>query len=167
LQQLFSDAEWGDLDYMLIDLPPGTGDIHLTLVSSVPVTGAIVVSTPQHVALADAKKGINMFQLEQINIPVLGLIENMAYFTPAELPQNKYYIFGKAGCRNLAEQLNIPFLGEIPLVQSIREGGDSGIPIVLDDDTVPSDAFREAADLLVRNVAIANAKKPVLKPAAV
>lgn len=168
LQQLFSDADWGELDYMLIDLPPGTGDIHLTLVSSVPVTGAVIVSTPQHVALADARKGINMFQLEAINIPVLGLIENMSYFTPAELPANKYYIFGKEGCRKLAEEMKIPFLGEIPLVQSIREGGDSGIPIVLDDDNVSSIAFREAADMLVRNVAIRNASRPaVLKPAAV
>ena len=159
LQQLFSDAEWGELDYMLIDLPPGTGDIHLTLVSSVPVTGAVVVSTPQHVALADARKGINMFQLETINIPVLGLIENMAYFTPAELPDNKYYIFGKEGCKKLSETSGIPFLGEIPLVQSIREGGDSGIPIVLDDDTPAAIAFKDVADLLVRNVAIANAER--------
>jgi ATP-binding protein involved in chromosome partitioning len=161
LQQLFSDAEWGELDYMLIDLPPGTGDIHLTLVSSVPVSGAVVVSTPQHVALADAKKGINMFQLEQINIPVLGLIENMAYFTPEELPDNKYYIFGKGGCKKLAEDTGIPFLGEIPLVQTIREGGDSGIPVVLDEDTISSNAFKAAADLLIRNVAIANANKSV------
>jgi ATP-binding protein involved in chromosome partitioning len=167
LQQLFSDAEWGELDYMLIDLPPGTGDIHLTLVSSVPVSGAVVVSTPQHVALADAKKGINMFQLEQINIPVLGLIENMAYFTPEELPDNKYYIFGKEGCKKLAEEKGIPFLGEIPLVQTIREGGDSGIPVVLDENTPSSNAFREVADMLIRNVAIANANTPVLKPAAV
>ncbi len=168
LQQLFSDAEWGELDYMLIDLPPGTGDIHLTLVSSVPVTGAVVVSTPQHVALADARKGINMFQLETINIPVLGLIENMAYFTPAELPNNKYYIFGKEGCKKLSEEMNIPFLGEIPLVQTIREGGDTGIPVVLDEDTVSAIAFKEAADLLIRNVAIRNANRPaIMKPATV
>lgn len=160
LKQLFTDAEWGELDYMLIDLPPGTGDIHLTLVSAVPVTGAVIVSTPQHVALADAKKGINMFELETINIPVVGLIENMAYFTPEELPTNKYYIFGKGGCRKLAEDRNIPFLGEIPLVQSIREGGDAGLPVALDENTVSANAFREAADNLVRNIAIRNATKP-------
>lgn len=160
LKQLFSDAEWGELDYMLIDLPPGTGDIHLTLVSAVPVTGAVIVSTPQHVALADARKGINMFQLESINIPVLGLIENMAYFTPAELPDNKYYIFGKEGCRKLADELKIPFLGEIPLVQSIREGGDTGLPVVLDENTPASIAFQEVTDNLVRNIAIRNASKP-------
>lgn len=161
LQQLFSDAEWGDLDYMLIDLPPGTGDIHLTLVSAVPLTGAVIVSTPQHVALADARKGINMFQMDAINVPVLGLIENMAYFTPAELPENKYYIFGKEGCRKLAEELEIPFLGEIPLVQSIREGGDSGLPIALDVDSPAAKAFIEVADLLVRNISIRNATKPL------
>jgi ATP-binding protein involved in chromosome partitioning len=161
LKQLFSDAEWGELDYMFIDLPPGTGDIHLTLVSAVPVTGAVIVSTPQHVALADARKGINMFELETINIPVLGLIENMAYFTPEELPENKYYIFGKEGCRKLSEELNIPFLGEIPLVQSIREGGDTGIPVALDDNTPASVAFKEVADQLVRNIAIRNATKPL------
>lgn len=160
LKQLFSDADWEELDYMLIDLPPGTGDIHLTLVSAVPVTGAVIVSTPQHVALADAKKGINMFELESINIPVLGLIENMAYFTPAELPENKYYIFGKEGCRKLAEERNIPFLGEIPLVQSIREGGDSGIPVSLDENTPASDAFKIVTDNLIRNIAIRNATMP-------
>jgi ATP-binding protein involved in chromosome partitioning len=161
LQQLFGDAEWGKLDYMLIDLPPGTGDIHLTLVSAVPVTGAVIVSTPQHVALADAKKGINMFQLESINVPVLGLIENMSYFSPEELPENKYYIFGKEGCKDLAEKMNIPFLGGIPLVQSIREGGDTGIPVALDENTPVSNAFNEAADNLIRQVAIRNAN---LKP---
>jgi len=163
LQQLFSDAEWGELDYMLIDLPPGTGDIHLTLVSSVPVTGAVIVSTPQHVALADAKKGINMFQLESINVPVLGLIENMAYFTPAELPQNKYYIFGNGGCKALSESLGVPFLGEIPIVQSIREGGDSGIPVALDSNSAVSDAFGNVADALIRQIAIRNAEIAVSK----
>jgi ATP-binding protein involved in chromosome partitioning len=157
LKQLFSDAEWGELDYMLIDLPPGTGDIHLTLVSAVPVTGAVIVSTPQHVALADAKKGINMFQLETINVPVLGIIENMSYFTPEELPDNKYYIFGREGAKKLAADANIPLLGEIPLVQSIREGGDTGIPIALDLDTAVAKAFAAAADNLIRNVAIRNA----------
>ncbi len=160
LKQLFSDAEWGELDYLLIDLPPGTGDIHLTLVSAVPVTGAVIVSTPQHVALADARKGINMFQLETINIPVLGLVENMSYFTPAELPENKYYIFGKSGAKNLSDELNIPFLGEIPLVQSIREGGDMGIPVALDENTPASNAFKEVADNLIRNIAIRNASMP-------
>ncbi len=164
LQQLFSDAEWGALDYMLIDLPPGTGDIHLTLVSAVPVTGAVIVSTPQHVALADAKKGINMFQLESINVPVLGLIENMSYFTPEELPENKYYIFGKEGCKDLADKLSIPFLGEIPLVQSIREGGDNGIPIALDDRSPIADAFNEVADNLIRQIAIRNSTLKLTSP---
>lgn len=159
LKQLFSDADWGELDYMLIDLPPGTGDIHLTLVSAVPVTGAVIVSTPQHVALADAKKGISMFRLDTINVPVLGLIENMAYFTPSELPDNKYYIFGKEGCRKLAEDINVPFLGEIPIVQSIREGGDTGIPVALDDDGPVAAAFAAAADQLIRQTAIRNAEK--------
>jgi ATP-binding protein involved in chromosome partitioning len=157
LRQLFSDAEWGELDYMLIDLPPGTGDIHLTLVSAVPLTGAVVVSTPQHVALADAQKGINMFQLPAVNVPVLGLIENMAYFTPAELPENKYYIFGKDGCKKLSDEMNVPFLGQIPLVQSIREGGDSGHPAVLDSDTPTANAFVEIADQVARQVSIRNA----------
>lgn len=159
LNQLVSDAEWGALDYMLIDLPPGTGDIHLTLVSAVPLTGAVIVSTPQHVALADARKGISMFQMPQINVPVLGLIENMSYFTPAELPQNKYYIFGKEGAKNMAAQLSVPFLGEIPLVQSVREGGDTGIPIALDDHSPVSGAFDEVVDNIVRQVAIRNAEK--------
>ncbi len=163
LKQLFTDADWGQLDYMLIDLPPGTGDIHLTLVSAVPVTGAVIVSTPQHVALADARKGVNMFQLDAINVPVLGLIENMAYFTPEELPNNKYYIFGKEGCKKLAEEINVTFLGEIPLVQTIREGGDTGIPIALDDNTAVSNAFMEVADQVVRQVSIRNATKPATK----
>jgi ATP-binding protein involved in chromosome partitioning len=157
LRQLFSDADWGELDYMLIDLPPGTGDIHLTLVSAVPLTGAVVVSTPQHVALADAQKGINMFQLPAVNVPVLGLVENMSYFTPAELPENKYYIFGKEGCKKLAEEMNVPFLGEIPLVQSIREGGDSGHPAALDENTPVSKAILEIADNVARQVSIRNA----------
>lgn len=159
LQQLFTDAEWGQLDYMLIDLPPGTGDIHITLVSSVPVSGAVIVTTPQHVALADARKGIDMFRLESVNVPVIGLVENMSYFTPAELPQNKYYIFGKEGGKQLAEELNIPFLGEIPLVQSIREGGDSGSPVSLDEQSPVSKSFDEFADQVIRQVAIQNASK--------
>ena len=157
LRQLFSDAEWGSLDYLLIDLPPGTGDIHLTLVSAVPVTGAVIVSTPQHVALADARKGINMFQLEQINVPVLGLVENMSWFTPAELPENKYYIFGKEGCKNLAEELQVPFLGGIPIVQSIREGGDQGIPVAVDENSPEGIAFGNVTDEMIRQVSIRNA----------
>lgn len=163
LNQLFSDAEWGALDYMLIDLPPGTGDIHLTLVSAVPVTGAVIVSTPQHVALADARKGIGMFKMAQINVPVLGLIENMSYFTPAELPQNKYYIFGKEGAKALAAELNETFLGEVPLVQSIREGGDTGIPVALDNDSPISKAFEEVADNVIRQIAIRNAEQAPTK----
>jgi ATP-binding protein involved in chromosome partitioning len=158
LTQLFSDADWGDLDYLFIDLPPGTGDIHLTLVSSVPLTGAVIVSTPQHVALADARKGIAMFRLPQVNIPVLGLVENMAYFTPQELPDNKYYIFGKDGAKKMADSLNVDFLGEIPLVQAIREGGDVGAPIAIDEQGVEAAAFHQLAEKVVRAIAIANSK---------
>lgn len=157
LRQLFSDAEWGDLDYMLIDLPPGTSDIHLTLVSAVPVTGAVIVSTPQNVALADAKKGISMFKMESVKVPVLGLVENMAYFTPAELPANKYFIFGKDGAKKLAEKLNIPLLGQIPLVQSICEGGDSGEPAAIDDSSPTGKAFSDLAMAVAQQVAIRNA----------
>ena len=131
IKQLIEDAHWGKLDYFLIDLPPGTSDIHLTLISELQLTGVIVVTTPQPVALADARKGVEMFRNEKVNVPILGLIENMAWFTPAELPENKYYIFGKDGGKNLAEELNVPLLGQIPLVQSIREGGDEGLPIAL------------------------------------
>jgi ATP-binding protein involved in chromosome partitioning len=148
IKQMFNDTYWGELDYMLIDLPPGTGDIHLTLVQLAPITGAVIVSTPQEIALADARKGINMFQLDTIKVPILGLIENMAYFTPDELPDNKYYIFGKDGVKNLAEQMDINFLGEIPIVQSIREAGDSGRPAVLQEGTPTSIAF----DLLTANL---------------
>jgi ATP-binding protein involved in chromosome partitioning len=152
LKQMFIDAYWGDLDYMLIDLPPGTGDIHLTLVQSVPVTGAVIVSTPQKVALADAQKGVSMFRLPAVNVPVLGVVENMAYFTPAELPGNKYYIFGKDGVKKLAESLEIPLLGEIPLVQGIREGGDTGKPVVLDEANPASAAFKELAEQVILRV---------------
>jgi ATP-binding protein involved in chromosome partitioning len=145
LTQMFKDTAWGELDFMLIDLPPGTGDIHLSLVSLVQLTGAVIVSTPQPVALADARKGVGMFSLDTIKVPVLGIIENMAYFTPAELPDNKYYIFGQGGARHLAEELQVPFLGEIPLVQSIREAGDVGRPAVLQEGTPSQIAF----DLLV------------------
>ena len=145
------------MDYLIIDLPPGTGDIHLTLVQTVHVTGVAIVSTPQKVALADARKGVSMFKQESINVPVLGLIENMSYFTPEELPENKYYIFGKDGCKNLADEMNIPFLGQIPLVQSIRESGDSGFPITMDDKSPVSNAFIELAQKLAQQVAIRNA----------
>lgn len=141
LNQLIFDAAWGELDFMLIDLPPGTGDIHLSIMQSLPITGAVVVSTPQTVALADARKGVAMFRQENIDVPVLGIIENMAYFTPAELPENKYYIFGKEGARNLADDLEVPFLGEIPLVQSIREAGDAGRPAALQTATQIEEAF--------------------------
>jgi ATP-binding protein involved in chromosome partitioning len=164
LRQLFSDADWGELDYMLIDLPPGTGDIHLTLVSAVPVTGAVIVSTPQKVALADARKGIGMFRLDNIKVPVLGLVENMAWFTPAELPENKYYIFGKDGCKNLAAELKVPFLGQIPLVQSICDGGDSGQPIVLEENTPASMAFITVAGNLAQQIAIRNATMQPTNP---
>lgn len=157
LNQMFSDADWGELDYMLIDLPPGTGDIHLSLVSAVPLTGAIIVSTPQNVALADAQKGIGMFRLPQINVPVLGIVENMAYFTPAELPNNKYYIFGKDGAKNLAAKMEVPLLGQIPIVQSICEAGDAGRPAVLQKDTPQAIAFMEMAKNVAQQVAIRNA----------
>jgi ATP-binding protein involved in chromosome partitioning len=147
-QQLLGDTDWGELDYMFVDLPPGTSDIHLTLVQSVPVTGAVIVSTPQDVALADAVKGINMFRAPSVNVPVLGLIENMAWFTPEELPNNRYYIFGREGCKKLADQFGIPMLGHIPLLQGIREGGDSGEPPVLKKGQV-SESFKSVADNLV------------------
>lgn len=143
LNQLIFDANWGELDFLLIDLPPGTGDIHLSIVQAVPVTGAIIVSTPQNIALADAKKGVAMFQQESINVPVLGIVENMSYFTPAELPDNKYYIFGQDGAKNLAKDIDVAFLGEIPLVQSIRESGDVGHPVALQDNTPLEIAFSE------------------------
>src|SRR6478609_689772 len=156
LKQFISDTIWGDLDYLLIDLPPGTSDIHLTLVQTVPVTGAVVVTTPQKVALADATKGMAMFKQPQINVPVLGVIENMAYFTPEELPDNKYYIFGTGGGQNLADKYGVPLLGQIPLVQSIRESGDSGFPAVMKDG-VTATAFNELAETLARHIAIRNA----------
>jgi ATP-binding protein involved in chromosome partitioning len=156
LKQFISDTIWGDLDYLLIDLPPGTSDIHLTLVQTVPVTGAIIVTTPQKVALADAMKGLAMFKQPSINVPVLGVIENMAFFTPEELPDNKYYIFGKDGGRTLAEKFDVPFLGQIPLVQSIRESGDSGLPAVMKGG-VTAQAFTDLAESLARQVAIRNA----------
>jgi ATP-binding protein involved in chromosome partitioning len=152
INQLFADAYWGDLDYLVLDLPPGTGDIHLTLVQAVQITGVVVVSTPQEIALADARKGVAMFQLPSINVPVLGLVENMAWFTPAELPENKYYIFGKDGTKGLAEQMNVPLLGQIPLVQSIREAGDVGRPAILQGDTPVALAFKELTNNVVQQV---------------
>ena len=152
LKQLIGDASWGELDYFLIDLPPGTSDIHLTVVQTLAMTGAIVVSTPQAVALADARKGINMFTNDKVNVPILGLVENMAWFTPAELPENKYYIFGKEGAKKLAEEMNAPLLGQIPIVQSICEGGDNGTPVVLDGDSVTGRAFLSLAASVVRQV---------------
>jgi ATP-binding protein involved in chromosome partitioning len=160
LNQMIFDADWGQLDFMLIDLPPGTGDIQLSIMQSLPITGAVVVSTPQAVALADAKKGVSMFMSEAINVPVLGIIENMAYFTPEELPNNKYYIFGKEGARNLAEDLKVPLLGEIPLVQSIREAGDYGRPVALQTATPLETAFENIARNIVQEVVNRNENLP-------
>ena len=160
LNQMIFDAHWGELDFMLIDLPPGTGDIHLSIMQSLPITGAVVVSTPQNVALADAKKGVAMFQQESINVPVLGIIENMAYFTPAELPDNKYFIFGKEGAKNLAEDLKVPFLGALPLVQSIREAGDVGRPAALQTATPLEQAFEEITRNVVQEVVRRNDNLP-------
>ena len=157
IKQFVSEVNWGELDYLVIDMPPGTGDIHLTIVQSVPVTGVIVVTTPQLVALADAKKGIAMFGQAQLKVPVIGLVENMSYFTPAELPDNQYFIFGKNGGKNLAEEFDIPFLGQIPIVQSIREGGDSGIPIMASDDEHTKKAFLNFAGNAARGIAMRNA----------
>lgn len=157
LKQFISDVYWGELDYLVIDLPPGTGDIHLTLVQTVPVTGAVIVSTPQQVAAADAKKAIMMFKQPQINVPILGIVENMAYFTPQELPDNKYYIFGQGGARKMADQFELSFLGEIPIVQSIREGGDKGIPAVMNDEPVSKSAFMALAQKVAQNVSVRNA----------
>ncbi len=157
IRQFVTDVLWEDLDYLIIDMPPGTGDIHLTLVQTVPLTGVIVVTTPQDVALADAKKGIAMFGQAQIKVPIIGLVENMSYFTPAELPDSKYYIFGKEGGKKLADEYDIPFLGQIPLVQSIREGGDMGIPIMVSDDIISRTAFEEFAAAAVRSISMRNA----------
>jgi len=161
IRQFVSDVDWGDLDYLIIDMPPGTGDIHLTIVQTIPVTGVIVVTTPQLVALADAKKGIAMFSQAGLKVPVIGLVENMSYFTPAELPDNKYYIFGKEGGQKLASEFDIPFLGEIPLVQTIREGGDIGIPAMISDDEISKNAFIEFSENAIRGISILNAQLPV------
>lgn len=157
IRQFVSEVDWGELDYLVIDMPPGTGDIHLTIVQTVPVTGVIVVTTPQTVALADAKKGIAMFGQAQLKVPVIGLVENMSYFTPAELPENKYYIFGKDGGKTLAEDFDIPLLGQIPIVESIREGGDIGIPAMVGDDNITKKAFMDFAANAVRGIAMRNA----------
>jgi ATP-binding protein involved in chromosome partitioning len=157
IRQFITDVHWGELDYLVIDMPPGTGDIHLTLMQTAPVTGVVVVTTPQDVALADAKKGIAMFGQAQLNVPIIGLVENMSYFTPAELPGHKYYIFGKEGGKRLAEEYDLPFLGQIPLVQSIREGGDAGKPIMLSDDGITKAAFYEFAGTVARSVSMRNA----------
>lgn len=167
IRQFVTDVLWDELDYLVIDMPPGTGDIHLTLMQTVPVTGAVIVTTPQDVALADAKKGVAMFGQAQLNIPILGLVENMSYFTPAELPNNKYYIFGKDGGKRLADEYDLPFLGQIPLVQSIREGGDKGQPIMISDDMISKKAFEEFAAHVVRSISMKNADISTQKVAAV
>ena len=159
VKQLFNDAEWGELDYLIVDLPPGTGDIHITITQTFPIAGAVIVTTPQNVAMADTKKGIGMFLMEAINVPILGIIENMSYFTPAELPNNKYYIFGKNGGQELAAQYQVPFLGEIPLVQGISEAGDKGEPVILQMDNLMSVAFMDLAQKVAQQVAIRNAGK--------
>lgn len=160
LKQLITDADWGELDFFVMDLPPGTGDIHLTLVQTMGITGAIAVTTPQDVALADARKGINMFTGDKVNVPVLGLVENMAWFTPAELPENKYYLFGKEGVKRLAEEMQVPLLGQIPIVQSICESGDEGEPAAVKDDTMTALAFRNLAEAVVAETEKRNKELP-------
>jgi ATP-binding protein involved in chromosome partitioning len=159
IRQFITDVNWGELDYLVIDMPPGTGDIHLTLLQLIPISGAVIVTTPQEVALADAKKAIAMFGQAQSNVPILGIVENMAWFTPPELPNNKYYLFGKEGGRKLAEEYDMPFLGHIPLVQGIREGGDKGVPALLAGDDITRKAFYDFAGLVVRQMAMRNATK--------
>lgn len=160
IRQFITDVDWGELDYLIIDMPPGTGDIHLTLMQIVPVTGVVIVTTPQNVALADAKKAIAMFGQAQINVPIIGLVENMAYFTPEELPDNKYYLFGKEGGKRLAEEYELSFLGQIPLVQSIREGGDNGVPAMVGENELTKKSFRDFVSRAVRNIAQRNANMP-------
>jgi ATP-binding protein involved in chromosome partitioning len=157
VRQFITDVKWGELDYLIIDMPPGTGDIHLTIMQTAPVTGVVVVTTPQDVALADAKKGIAMFGQAQMNVPIIGLVENMSYFVPAELPGNRYYIFGKEGGKRLAEEYDLPFLGQIPLVQSIREGGDIGVPAMMGDEETSKLAFGDFAGAVARSVSMRNA----------
>lgn len=160
LKQLIADTDWGELDYFVLDTPPGTSDIHLTLLQILAITGAVIVSTPQQVALADARKGIDMYRNEKVNVPILGMVENMAWFTPAELPENKYYIFGKEGVKNLAEQMGVPLLGQIPIVQSICESGDEGEPVAVSDDTMTSLAFRQLAEAVVKATEKRNREMP-------
>jgi len=167
IRQFITDVDWGDLDYLIIDMPPGTGDIHLTLMQTVPVTGVVIVTTPQNVALADAKKAIAMFGQAQINVPIIGLVENMAWFTPEELPENKYYLFGKEGGKRLAEEYDLSFLGHVPLVQSIREGGDTGVPAMVGNDEISKHAFRSFVSAAVRNIAKRNANVPTTQLIAV
>jgi ATP-binding protein involved in chromosome partitioning len=157
IKQFVTDVYWDELDYLVVDMPPGTGDIHLTLMQTVPVTGAVIVTTPQDVALADAKKAIAMFGQATLNVPIIGIVENMSYFIPEELPDHKYFIFGKEGGRKLADEYDIPFLGQIPLVQSIREGGDEGVPVMMGDDEITKKAFRDFASIVVRSVSMRNA----------
>ena len=163
LKQLIADADWGELDYFILDTPPGTSDIHLTLLQTLSITGAIIVSTPQQVALADARKGIDMYRNDKVNVPILGLVENMAWFTPAELPENKYYIFGKEGCKQLAEQMQVPLLAQIPLVQSICESGDEGMPAATKVDTMTGQAFLNLAQAVVTVVNRRNKELPKTK----
>ena len=163
LKQLIADADWGELDYFILDTPPGTSDIHLTLLQTLPITGAVIVSTPQQVALADARKGIDMYRNDKVNVPILGLIENMAWFTPAELPENKYYIFGKEGCKQLAEEMQVPLLAQIPLVQSICDNGDAGTPAALSSETATGLAFINLAQSVVTVVNRRNKEKPATK----
>jgi ATP-binding protein involved in chromosome partitioning len=160
VRQFVTDVAWGTLDYLIIDMPPGTGDIHLTVMQTAPVTGIVVVTTPQNVALADAKKGIAMFSQAQMNVPIIGLVENMSYFSPAELPGHKYFIFGKDGGKRLADEYDLPFLGQIPLVQSIREGGDIGVPVMMSDDAISREAFLEFAGNVARSASMRNAHMP-------
>ncbi len=160
LKQLIADADWGELDYFILDTPPGTSDIHLTLVQTLGITGAVIVSTPQEVALADARKGINMYTNDKVNVPILGLVENMSWFTPAELPENKYYLFGKEGVKRLSEEMNVPLLGQIPIVQSICEGGDSGAPVALNENSITGRAFEELAEHVVEQVERRNHEMP-------
>lgn len=160
LKQLIADADWGELDYFILDTPPGTSDIHLTLLQTLPITGAVIVSTPQQVALADARKGIDMYRNEKVNVPILGLVENMAWFTPAELPGNRYYIFGREGCKQLAEQMQVPLLAQIPLVQSICDNGDEGTPAALNSDTATGLSFINLAQAVVTVTNRRNAEQP-------
>ena len=160
LKQLIADTDWGELDYFVLDTPPGTSDIHLTLLQNLAITGAVIVSTPQQVALADARKGIDMYRNEKVNVPILGMVENMAWFTPAELPENKYYLFGREGVKHLAEEMDVPLLGQIPIVQSICESGDEGEPVAVKDGTMTALAFRQLAEAVVSETEKRNKELP-------